>query len=114
MFVIEFDHFNQHENYNRTGRGIPNDIAVVELERAVNLSSPYISLAKLPRRGDEFAGNPACWVAGWGRLSMYSLSLSLFKINQSCKGLLYAQESVWLPSAPCRKNSVYDLIYPPA
>ena len=58
----------QHEDYNRFGAGIPNDIGLVELAWPADLANPHIGLAVLPRRGEDFAGTPHCWIAGWGRL----------------------------------------------
>ena len=59
----------QHEDYDEDADGIPNDIAVVELQQSVNISNEYMGLAKLPRHAEEFAGTEHCWIAGWGRHS---------------------------------------------
>lgn len=48
-------------------RGYPNDIAVAELDREVDITHPDVGLAQLPRRGDSFHGNDDCWATGWGR-----------------------------------------------
>ena len=59
----------QHPEYSEVERGYPNDIGLIELDQPVVLSNPSVGLAKLPRATDEPAGNPDCWIAGWGRIS---------------------------------------------
>jgi secreted trypsin-like serine protease len=67
--TIKVKSFEQHEDYDRFGEGIPNDIALVELDEPADIDNEYIGLAPLPRSSDEMAGNPDCWIAGWGRLN---------------------------------------------
>ena len=58
----------QHEDYDPANPpGIPNDVAVAELEREVDLTLPGVGLGQLPRHGDVFVGNPNCVATGWGR-----------------------------------------------
>jgi len=47
--------------------GFPGDIAILELERPVDLSSDVVSIGRLPERGQQFVGNENCFMAGWGR-----------------------------------------------
>ena len=76
----------QHEDYDGDADGIPNDIAVVELQQTVNITNEYMGLAKLPRRNEEFAGTEHCWIAGWGRHSTTSclLSILLLRASRGC------------------------------
>ena len=63
----------QHPEFSSVERGFPNDIALIELDRPVDLSNSFVGLAQLPRATDEPAGNPDCWIAGWGRISESNL-----------------------------------------
>ena len=61
----------QHPNYQEDGDGTPNDIAILRLERPVNLTSSNIEIATLPNITEEFVG-AQCYITGWGKTSMYS------------------------------------------
>ena len=62
------------------GNGFPNDIGLIELDQPVVIRNPFVGLAKLPRATDEPAGNPDCWIAGWGRISESNLCHSIYSI----------------------------------
>jgi len=47
--------------------GGPGDIAILRLERPVDLSSDFVSIGQLPPVGENFVGNENCVMTGWGR-----------------------------------------------
>merc|ERR1711892_1073286 len=66
-FVINVKTINQHPNYGQNG--IDNDITVLELETALDLTAyPNIKPICLPAQGSNFAGTSAT-VSGWGTVS---------------------------------------------
>ncbi len=54
---------------------------MIELSEPVDISNEFVGLAKLPRANDVFAGNPDCWIAGWGRISEYSVISGTFNTH---------------------------------
>merc|ERR1719369_102840 len=55
-----------HHAYNPNGELRPYDIALVYIDRDANLDSPFISTIDLPAKNEDFAGNPECFISGWG------------------------------------------------
>jgi len=49
----------------------PNDIALVKLSQAVDLSSPYIDTIELADEKDQFKEGQVCEISGWGRHAKY-------------------------------------------
>ena len=45
----------------------PNDVALLQLKSEVSLNR-YIDTIALPSQDEDFAGNPDCWISGWGAL----------------------------------------------
>merc|ERR1712168_70086 len=62
-----------HEDY-RYASGFPNDIALLHLSEDADLSSPYIAAVAMADKDEDFAGNPNCYITGWGRLYGYGPS----------------------------------------
>ena len=56
----------KHEGYTGSGNGLPNDIALLRLSTSADLSSKYATAVLLPNYKENFAGNPNCWITGWG------------------------------------------------
>ena len=56
----------QHPDYDDQTNGIPNDIAIVRLAEAVDLTNEYVDVIGLPEENEDFVGNSNCWIMGWG------------------------------------------------
>merc|ERR1712055_834509 len=56
-----------HEEYN--GQTKENDICLLELDGAADLSSPNIGTIQLPLEGEEYEPGTMCTVTGWGATS---------------------------------------------
>jgi len=60
----------QHPGWSMDSQnGFPNDIALMELSSAADLSGPYAKAVQLAEAGADFQGNSDCWITGWGKLS---------------------------------------------
>ena len=59
----------QHPDYDNMGVGIPNDIALLQLETEADLTDKYVATISLPKEGEDFVGNKNCWLTGWGVFS---------------------------------------------
>jgi len=61
----------KHPQFNK--KRLTNDIALLFLDRNINLNHPYVNTACLPSCGDQFdyrfsnGTGTLCWVAGWGK-----------------------------------------------
>ncbi|KAJ8315566.1 hypothetical protein KUTeg_007716 [Tegillarca granosa] len=55
---------HQHENYNPSGDGFPNDIAILLLDSSLTFNT-YVQPAKLPE--SSFYPSSNCVMTGWGR-----------------------------------------------
>ncbi|XP_069128547.1 chymotrypsinogen A-like [Argopecten irradians] len=55
-----------HPAYTPSERGTPNDIALVKLDGAVDITGHYVRTACLPEIMDVFDGNDHCVISGWG------------------------------------------------
>jgi len=99
-----------HEDYVE-GPGYPNDISLMELERAVDLNNPMVGLLKLPRYGDEFAGNPDCWVAGWGRINNHpdnwTSADTLMEVNTAIHSLADCRK-IWMDFLNSTQTNILD------
>ena len=62
----------QHPNWSLDASGLPNDIALLRLSTAANVSSKYIETIPMadPSNGD-FAGHN-CTIIGWGLFGVLS------------------------------------------
>merc|ERR1712121_228147 len=60
-------HFDYYGGVDSSGKAFRNDIALVYLSSSAYLSD-YVSTVELPAAGEEFAGNPDCYITGWGVL----------------------------------------------
>ena len=58
----------RHNGYNLHATGVPHDIALLELSTEADLSTKYAQPIELPQPGEDFLGNPDCWITGWGAL----------------------------------------------
>merc|ERR1712038_38234 len=58
-----------HKKFDMYGNFITNDIALIKLDRPINLDNPLIEVIPMAERnGPEFVG-AECFLTGWGRLS---------------------------------------------
>ncbi|OWF48873.1 chymotrypsinogen A-like [Mizuhopecten yessoensis] len=55
-----------HPTYAPSQRGTPNDIALVKLDRAVDITGNYVRTACLPGSMDVFDETDHCVISGWG------------------------------------------------
>ncbi|XP_033737053.1 chymotrypsinogen A-like [Pecten maximus] len=55
-----------HPTYAPSQRGTPNDIALVKLDRTVDITGHYVRAACLPGTMDVFDGTDHCVISGWG------------------------------------------------
>ena len=67
MFPLYF----QHPEFSLLNPGAPNDLALLRLSEAADLDNDYISTVALGSPDIEYAGNPDCYMSGWGRNGMY-------------------------------------------
>jgi len=44
------------------------DIALIKLQKAIDLTSPYAAVVPLAEEGSDFEGNQDCVITGWGKL----------------------------------------------
>ncbi|XP_013387554.1 serine protease hepsin [Lingula anatina] len=58
--------FIMHPQYDGSGAGFPNDIALVKLASPVSLDGPHMRAACLPEPGEEYSASDECWITGWG------------------------------------------------
>ena len=58
--------WSQHPEYDSQSPGVPNDIAIIRLAEAVDLSNQYVGVIGLPEANEDFVGNSNCWIMGWG------------------------------------------------
>ena len=58
----------RHPDYDLYAAGVPHDIALIELTTDADLSTKYAKPITLPEPGEDFFGNPDCWIMGWGAL----------------------------------------------
>ena len=81
-----------HPEYNPRGSGYPNDIALMHINQDADTNSHYISTISIGNKGEQFSGNPNCWITGWGALvgggggpnALQELHVS---VDEGCKGL---------------------------
>merc|ERR1719244_21703 len=58
-----------HPDYLPYGSyGFPNDIALLHLATNADTDSEFISAIAMADKEESFAGNPECYMTGWGRL----------------------------------------------
>lgn len=62
--------FVKHERYGQGSGAFPNDISLVQFDRAV--SGTYIAPVPMATAGTNHAGNPNCYITGWGKDGEYS------------------------------------------
>ncbi|OWF43505.1 fibrinolytic enzyme, isozyme C-like [Mizuhopecten yessoensis] len=56
-----------HPQYDNSGAGFPNDIAVLRLSRSVSTADKTAQIVQLPGENMSFLDNPDCWITGWGK-----------------------------------------------
>ncbi|XP_035828511.1 mast cell tryptase-like [Aplysia californica] len=54
-----------HPGYVRTSN-FPNDVALLELDRPVDLTSGDVTTACLPDKSMRLEAGTQCWISGWG------------------------------------------------
>merc|ERR1712018_245613 len=63
--------YYKHPDWTQNGwQGFPNDIAVMKLASEADISE-YAQPIRMAEPGDNFVGNPDCYITGWGRLGAY-------------------------------------------
>jgi len=99
-----------HPDYS-PGDGYPNDIGVIELDQEVDISNPFVGLAKLPRADDEPVGNPDCWIAGWGRINPdptnWTSASVLMEVNTAVHDLKTCRE-IWMEFLNSTETDILD------
>merc|ERR1711970_93408 len=60
------DIFN-HPKWDLYTPGIPYDMALLKVDGTIDLKNPYISAIPMGTPSETYAGNPDCWISGWGR-----------------------------------------------
>ncbi|XP_033761350.1 LOW QUALITY PROTEIN: fibrinolytic enzyme, isozyme C-like [Pecten maximus] len=56
-----------HPEYDNSGAGFPNDIAILKLSQSFSLADKTVDLVELPGETMGFLDNPDCWITGWGK-----------------------------------------------
>lgn len=62
----------QHPEFSISEWGLPNDIALIKLAEPADTNNTYITPVALASGETDFAGNPDCFITGWGRLREWS------------------------------------------
>jgi len=57
----------QHPDFSTSARGLPGDLALMKVDGKIDLSNEYIQPVPLGVKSSTYAGNPDCWISGWGR-----------------------------------------------
>ncbi len=57
--------FLQHPNYKTSG-GNPNDMALIQIDRAAKIDGQYVDTISMAAEGDDFEGRKDCYITGWG------------------------------------------------
>ena len=52
--------------------GLPNDLCLLETKGTIDLNNQYVAAVPLAVDSETYAGNPDCWISGWGRDGKYS------------------------------------------
>ena len=47
--------------------GMPHDMALLRLDGDIDLSNEFVSTIKMGEPTMNYAGNPDCYISGWGR-----------------------------------------------
>ena len=72
-----FDFLFQHPEYQNSGDGFPNDIAILKLSSSVSVGNGKAELVPLAQQDLSFLGNPDCWISGWGRTYGKTLNITV-------------------------------------
>jgi len=56
-----------HPGWDSSKNGMPNDLCLLKVDTPIDLSNPLIKAVRLAEVGVSYAGNPDCWISGWGR-----------------------------------------------
>merc|ERR1711893_13651 len=56
-----------HPNYGQGSGAFPNDISLIQLSTAIDMSNPFVSAINLAEGSQDYAGQ-RCIISGWGRL----------------------------------------------
>ncbi|KAK3104192.1 hypothetical protein FSP39_025166, partial [Pinctada imbricata] len=68
--IIAVSHIIMHKNYNGGANGIPNDIALLRIAFAADVSKPEIGIVSLPSSENQaFTASDNCYISGWGKTS---------------------------------------------
>jgi len=72
-----------------SSQGFPNDIALIQISSAADLTGAYIKSVALPAVGESFEGNSECYITGWGKMGMVS---ALPNVLQEANVDIYTQD----------------------
>merc|ERR1711970_1217667 len=119
---------------------MPYDMALVKVAEPIDLTNPYVSAIPMATPSATYAGNPDCWISGWGTDDRYSELLSdvlreaqrTVLTNSECKEKIFLYEHIYGPIAKthicadngvaygcngdeggplmCKRNGVYELV----
>merc|ERR1712126_30949 len=56
-----------HPGWDMNVPGLPHDMTLLKVAGTIDLSNPFISTIPLGVPSETYAGNPDCWISGWGR-----------------------------------------------
>merc|ERR1712038_2178209 len=60
----------KHPGWRGSYNGFANDVAVIQMTSAADLSTNYAFEIQMAEPSDgDLVGNPDCWITGWGKLS---------------------------------------------
>ena len=73
----------QHPDYINSGKlGFPNDLAIIELERDVDMNNSFVHPINLAASDNHSYVGETCYITGWGRMAGNYSSNNVRKTNQ--------------------------------
>jgi len=58
---------HEHPQWDMYEPGMPHDMCLLKVQGTIDLSNEYVAAVPLGVPSETYAGNPDCWITGWGR-----------------------------------------------